>query len=414
MRVLGVKVKKIIEGNVFCGYYDLHPLSKDNRFILLHKAKFNDREVQANDYVEIVIYDLEKDIGEVIDQTLAWNWQQGSRLQWVGLELNRYIAYNSFDVNNGILHGVIYDSYEKKSTKIDMPIYSISSCGNVVISYDFNRMYKARKAYSYAVCESSSGEVVNNKGVGISVYDINKKTKNNIVLIEDLIAFKPETSMDFGCHWVDSPIFREGDSEIIFLHRWIKSDGFYSRLYAVNIDGSNLRLLNDSGVVNHIDTRGNHVLFDGFGSNSVNSIRKYSFVSKSFKYLLPFYHMLANRMPKVRSRLLTHYYYLTNIDSGEEIAILKSLPSVAHPSLSPLADGQFLSDTYEMKDLHRYLYLCNTKTNKYILLLKQYSPKEYNGTEYRCDLHPKWSIDGGKYTVDFIENSERKVLVSDF
>ena len=94
-----------IEGNVFTGYYDVINLSANDKFLIYHKVKFIDRMPKADDPCELCMTNLETGKEIKFGTTTAWNWQQGSRLQWLGPNYNRSISYNKF--KDGKLCGII-------------------------------------------------------------------------------------------------------------------------------------------------------------------------------------------------------------------------------------------------------------------------------------------------------------------
>lgn len=68
-----------------------------------------------------------------------------------------------------------------------------------------------------------------------------------------------------------------------------------------------------------------------------------------------------------------------------------------------------LTDTYHDKDNFRWLYIYNTQTNELKKIAKFYS--FYNNTGYRCDLHPRISLDESLISIDVAINEKRKQVV---
>ena len=104
--------KKIIEidkyCNLFFGYYDVSSFNLSENLIACHGQVKADSEE-----VDIIIYNLIENTYEIIDTTLAWNYQQGSRLMW-------------FDDNN-----VIYNKYDQKTKKYYSVIKNIHNLKNL-------------------------------------------------------------------------------------------------------------------------------------------------------------------------------------------------------------------------------------------------------------------------------------------
>ena len=61
--------------NIFFGYYDVTPFSKDDKKLLYLRTE--------GEVADICILDLDSKEQNKISQTSLWNWQQGCRLRWV-------------------------------------------------------------------------------------------------------------------------------------------------------------------------------------------------------------------------------------------------------------------------------------------------------------------------------------------
>ena len=401
-----------IEGNVFTGYYDVINLSANDKFLIYHKVKFIDRMPKADDPCELCMTNLETGKEIKFGTTTAWNWQQGSRLQWLGPNYNRSISYNKF--KDGKLCGIIYDVELEKIKVYSSPFYSISHDGKKAVTYDYKRLARARSSYSYAALAKKSSLVQDDTGVGLTVIDIEDGSCTEILNIEKLVSNHYASSMDYGCHWIDTPSISPDGSCIFFLHRWEIKGGFFSRLYSINIDGSELKLIFNSGTVNHISVLNNdQVIFDGVAEGGLNEYRKYTFFNLIFKVLSPLYHRFIGNNVALRQKIISHYYYCLSKSKSTTEIVAGDLVSVAHPSVNRSNPKIFLADTYEDKDNKRHLFLCSTIHNSSANLASFDSPSQYNSTKCRADLHPTWNILGTKFIVDIIENNERKIVIGD-
>ena len=401
-----------IGGNVFCGYYDVMSLSADDKYLIYHKVDFIDRMPAVDDACAIYKLDTETG-GEVkLGDTTAWNWQQGSRLQWIGPTFDKFVAYNKFIDNK--LCGIILDVELEKTKVFNSPFYSISHDGKKAVTYDFARLARARSSYSYAALASKASTVLNDSGIGLTVVNLENGSSTEILSIDDLVSTNPASSMGYGCHWIDTPSISPDGTCIFFLHRWEIEGGFFSRLYSIDIDGSKLTLIVNSGTVNHISVLNNdEVIFDGVSEGGLNKYRKYTFFNKIFKVLSPFYHRFIGNRESLRQKIISHYYYCSSKSRLTTDIVARDLTSVAHPSVFRGNPNIFLADTYEDQDNKRHLFLCSTERNSALKLASFDSPSKYNSTKCRADLHPTWNISGTKFIVDIIENNERKIVIGD-
>jgi len=406
----------IIDGNVFCGYYDYSPINADEELILLHKTTFIDKFPNESDECEIIIFNLLNQSSYKIDRTTAWNWQQGSRLQWLGPDFKNKIIYNKFIDKK--LKSIIRDINSKEEKVIDHPIYSICKNGTNAACYDFSRVANLRQSYSYANLIKNSTTINPKAGNGVISINLDSGEYNTIVSIEDLIKIKPLSSMKSGSHWVDTPFISPSGKTIFFLHRWTTDNkpngGFYSRIFSVDFTGKNLSLILDSGTANHMTVLDDeNIIFDGVNARSLNRFKKYKILNLLFKIMSPFYQNFILKREAFRQSLINHYYYsLSKITKKTKIEI-KSLVSMGHPSISPVSKNYFFADTYEDTENYRHLYLCNRIDQTYKKIESFYSQEKYNGEYFRADLHPKWNVSGNKVIIDIIQNDERKVIVKD-
>jgi len=85
-----------------------------------------------------------------------------------------------------------------------------------------------------------------------------------------------------------------------------------------------------------------------------------------------------------------------NVQAPEDAGIWKVSLETGKPSL---LISWILCDTYPDKDRNQNPYLLHLITKKVVPLGHFRSPPEYKG-EWRCDLHPRFSPDGTKVTID--------------
>ena len=84
----------------FFGYYDKSPLNHTNTKLLCHRVNFDGRSVRDRDIAAVGYIDLVTHQFIHIDDTLAWNWQQGAQLQWLPPDYESECIYNSIIGNS--------------------------------------------------------------------------------------------------------------------------------------------------------------------------------------------------------------------------------------------------------------------------------------------------------------------------
>ena len=139
------------------GYYNYTPINADGDKLLAHRIYFEGRLPQNSDIVEIGYFSLHDGIWHKLSETNAFNWQQGSMLQWLGPTYNDEIIFN--DSQNESYISRIINIHTKEERKLPKAIYGIDTNGEFSISMHFERCSYTR-AYSYA---SVSNELWNKK-----------------------------------------------------------------------------------------------------------------------------------------------------------------------------------------------------------------------------------------------------------
>lgn len=398
----------------FFGYYDKSPLNKDNSKILACRPTFIERMPSSNDLLEIGYFDW-KNSDEFIKltETKTWNWQQGCMLQWLPPIHDEKIIYNDL-VNNKFVT-VIFNTKTKIKTILPMAYYTISNNGEYAFCIDFERHYWFRSGYNYQGIENKSKKKKIDHQDGIWKLELKTNKLKQILKMSDILEKKPLSNMLAASHYIEHLMVSPNSKRLSFLHRWqIEGGGIFSRLYTINIDGSDINLVSDSGRMSHFCWRNERELLAyGGQKNLLNSLRKFKYFSKYFfKFLLPLYNLLLSNNSKIRLKLTGDNYLLFE-DKSNSVKKVDSnlLTEDGHPSFNPNNQDIFVSDTYEQKDNHRELFLFDLNKKIKILIDRLYSTPKFNNSPIRCDLHPKWSRDGKYISIDTINNGTRGIYV---
>ncbi|BFM16503.1 hypothetical protein R50073_26860 [Maricurvus nonylphenolicus] len=402
--------------NFFFGYYDKSPFDSLNAKILAHKANFIDRMPNENDQLEIGFFDWVGDGAFVsLTSTKAWNWQQGSMLQWVGPDYSSRIIYND-RVNNKFV-SVLMDIESREKIELPIAIYSMHPNGNLALCIDNERHYWFRGGYNYQGIQNQDKNIPIDTRDGIWLMDIANQQVEQVVNIVDLINISPLKTMEGSVHYLEHIMFNPTGERFCFLHRWQQSDGsVYSRLYTANTNGDDLYLLSDSGRVSHFCWRNkDEILAWGALPNVTNSLRKYKAIAKYIlRPLLPLYHKLVGEKSTLR-RALTGDSYILFQDRSEATNRIFSdmLCEDGHPSYRPGCENLFVTDTYQDEDHIRHLKICNSDTKTVTNIASLNSCSQLDNTSLRCDLHPKWSYQGDHVCIDTVHEGSRQIYVYD-
>ena len=108
VRIISPKTEK----RCFFGYYDLKAYDDSDRYHLCNIVEFENRFPTSSDVMELGVIDLDNGSYEKIDETTAWNFQQGAMLQWSRAEKD-VIYFNTF--KDGYRPLFFYDCKTKES-----------------------------------------------------------------------------------------------------------------------------------------------------------------------------------------------------------------------------------------------------------------------------------------------------------
>ncbi|MFZ3437486.1 hypothetical protein L2D37_07095 [Vibrio harveyi] len=404
------------DGHYFFGYYDKSPFDMSGDRLLACKATFVDREPLKDDQLEIGYFNWKKNNEfKKISSTKTWNWQQGCMLQWFGPDYNKKIIFN--DIRDGKFSTVIYDIDGNNEKTYPIAYYCLSENSDFALCIDNERHYWFRDGYNYKGIENPNKNINIDYEDGIWKLDFETSNINKIISFKELFEFNQVSSMFNSVHYIEHLMINPSGSHFIFLHRWkMESGDIYTRLYSAKVDGSELRLLNDSGRMSHFCWMDNeNILGWGGVSNPVNKLRKYKNLVKYFiKPLVPIYKRLSSGNANIVNLVSGDSYIIINrVTSKIKRIFTEQLKYDGHPSFLKDKKNIFVTDNYpsENNQYTQNLYLVDMSNDKVkVIDTIEHSPV-FASTTCRSDLHPKVSLTGDFISVDTLENDIRAMRV---
>ncbi|VAW54779.1 hypothetical protein MNBD_GAMMA06-599 [hydrothermal vent metagenome] len=354
----------------FFGFHDKCPWSYDGSKLLAHRYDVNKSVNQVEDESIDVGY-FENDEFKFIGSTNAWNWQQGSSIQWVG-KANK-IIYNNLEQNKPVAKIVDLDTDEKES--LPCHVMAVSNNGRYAVSCSFARLGKSMSGYGYKDQLSTNENDLLPDNEGLTIIDLESKAEKQILFLKDVIDSYPDVAMDGAYHLFSHCLFSPDDSRIVFFHRYLRKNGsLETRMFSCDMDGKNIWHF-AGGKFSHIAWYGN---------------------STVLAYSKPAGHEIG--------------FYFLEEDTGRITAIVnESLTSDGHPQIS--SDGEnVLIDTYPNRSRIQRLMLYNIEGNRCEPLVKYKIPFRYR-LERRCDFHPRWNRDNTKICFDSAHKNVRALCV---
>ena len=366
----------------FFGYYDKCPWDLSGRYLLGCEVGFMDRQPMGEDVLVIGLIDLERGCAwEPICETRAWCWQTGCALQWMPGAVGRQILYN--DRRGGRFVTVVRDVATGSERVLPRAVLTISRDGSQAIGLNYSRLDDMRAGYGYPGLTDANARVFAPEDDGLWVMDLATGESRLAVSDAQVAAFEPQPTFAGRKHFINHADFNPSGTRLMFLHRWAEADAsgrrtgnWGTRFFTANPDGSDLFLFTTDWKVSHYDWRDDA------------TILAWAIIGGRDRFFL--FHDRTRRTEVVGEGVLT---------------------CDGHCSYSP--DRRWiLTDTYPDKEHKRTLLLYEVATGWRVDLGRFYSPPELEGP-LRCDLHPRWSRDGTRISIDSAHEGSRQIYVLD-
>jgi hypothetical protein len=360
----------------FFGYYDKCPWDTTGRYVLALEAGFSDRPPGPADIATVGMVDLaEGGRWTPLAETAAWNWQQGTMLQWLPSGAGRQIIYNAVQGDRFV--SVVRDVHSGASRTLPRPIYAVSHDGRSALTLNFSRLHHCRPGYGYAGPPDPGFHHPAPQEDGIWWMDIEKGQSRQIISLGAVALLNPLASMAGAKHWFNHLQFNTDGSRFVFLHRWQGADVFRTRMFTARPDGSDLYCVTDNEFVSHFDWRDES-------------------------------HILAWAYQQGEG---VFFYLFTDLSREKEIVGRGVLTVDGHCSYSP--DRRWiLTDSYPDAQNERSLLVFRPEDGTLVTIGRFYSPPGL-AEDIRCDLHPRWNRDGTQVCVDSAHEGERQMYVID-
>lgn len=358
-----LNLRKVEEGSVFFGYYDIPP---DFEGQLLYN-KINDAGLNCI----FVCDEGESGAALPIGKTICWSYQQGSMAQWIPWRGRKAIAYNTLE-NNNLGARVVFD--RKESVFIPYPVELATPHG--FLSVNFWRFRNNEYGYK-KLLSPPNNSVLSDAEDGIWHYDTNSHSAELLVSYLEVFRFQKDIIPKGSDYFFNHLSLSRDGRYLIFIFRTVSSKGRRSQLFLYDFSNSKLKLILDEGFVSHYCWIGN----DEFVVYAKKSSRK--------------------------------GYFIFDVGTGDFTIFANGVLDRygdGHPTCSPCRK-YLIVDTYPDRDARQKLILLQIENFKVRELGSFYNPFSFFADK-RCDLHPRWLSDG-KVCIDSAHSGERSCYITD-
>ena len=347
---------------VFIGYHDINPFHLNNEIVLAHRAYSTTKLPKSNDQVDIGFFSILANKYVKISSSYAWSIQQGSRLRWfTSSEKNDSVSFNN-RIKKKFVNEVFDFRTFKKINEFPFPVYDLNELCSRAAVIDFSLIYRFRKHYGYYSNSYPTNSV-------LKIIDLVK----NISLHEITIEVKHSNNFS---QFIDHPRFNQNGSFLTYLRVIQNTYGKETHLNILDINTGLNTELNFSKKVSHFAWIDNE-----------------------------------NLLVYANSGLLGRgYYIIYKHRENWEYQIFKKFKRDGHPNFANVSSPIFASDTYANSFNKQSLYLGNIHNKSFDRILRLKSSKFYQN-EFRCDLHPRLSLDSKLVAVDTTHFGKREIFI---
>ena len=362
-------------GHHWFGYYDKLQFDPTGRFVLGMEVDFEHRSPRPADAIRIGMVDLEDgDRWIELGESRAWCWQQGCMLQWRPGSRTE-VLWNDRERDRFVCR--ILDIETRQVRTVPHPVYTVSPDGGWAVAPDFRRVGDMRPAYGYPGPDDPYRDVGAPEDSGIFRVDLDTGRQELLVSVDQVVRIPmPGVDLAKAKSYFNHLLISPDGARFIFLHRW----GFpkfigATRMFTVGRDGSDLRVVDASGLTSHFIWRDPESILAWTRPES----RPWGF------YL--FEDAAGGAVERVGEGVMTGNGHCTYLPGGEWI----------------------LNDTYPDAQRMQHVYLYHVATRRRVPLGRFYSPPEYT-REGRVDTHPRFSPDGRKVVIDSPHTGEGRQM----
>ncbi|WP_114967020.1 hypothetical protein [Alkalilacustris brevis] len=409
-----VPIRAIGDGELhsFFGYYNKTNFSLDDSKILGNRTPLFTGDLTGREVAEVGYFDLnDGDRWHKLGDTTAWNWQMGCQLQWLG-QTGKVIFNTRAEGPAGPeniypdFRSRVVDPASGEARELPLPIYVMAPNGEFALTVNYSRFIATHRTIGYDATHAEPKLPLAPEDDGIWRMDIATGEAKLILSLRQLFDFEHVASMDKAMHWITHMEVNPAGTRFLFIHRWTErpEDEFcyLHRLFTINGDGSDLRLLEDT---DHPLPQ----LADDFDPSALGTFD----YEKS-----P--HQISHPLWKSDDEVIVWgphdgeiHYQLYNDRTGE-VTVVGPEVLTENGHMTYGRDGRWmLSDTYPDAETNkRVLFLYDTKTDTRYDLGQFYTPPDL-GKHNRCDLHPRWSRDNKRVCIDSVHEGRRQMYLLD-
>ena len=243
------------ESHHFFGYIGQSqtiPWNASGRYILGLEIDRIDRMPKPEEAATVFVIDTREDNKIIpLDESHAWNPQQGTMFYWNPLKAETQFFFNDRDVETGKVFTVLYDLEERRRVHEykydDTPIGNggVAADGSAFLGINYGRLARLRLVTGYPEALDWSKDEITPENDGIFVVDIKTGTKRLLVSYRQLEAkIKEDTpTLNHSGLFINHTLWNRDSDRVYFFARggWGGQPGDrVNQPFSIHIDGTAL------------------------------------------------------------------------------------------------------------------------------------------------------------------------------
>lgn len=237
----------------YIGHVQNTPWSGDERYLVALETSFQDRMPRPEDAAGVVLIDAAAPYGiEPVDQSRAWNFQQGTMFYWNPEAQERELFFNDRDVKTNEVFTVRYNVVTRRRIReyhfADTPIGNsgVAQQGQYFLGLNYGRLARLRPVTGYPGASDWTVGQMAPQNDGIFRVEIESGEKRLLVSFAELAeAIEPVAPHSKGKELFINHTLGNRDNDLIYFYVRADFDSRQTRVdvpCSIRADGTDLKV----------------------------------------------------------------------------------------------------------------------------------------------------------------------------
>ena len=380
----------------FASYFAINSWSPDFRYALVLETDIKDTLPDGRPCT-LGVVDMEDGNRFIpFTTTRCWNFQEAAMAFWLPWAKDT-VVFN--DVRDGKFCAVVMNWRTKEEIRvIPHPVSAVTEDGEWAVSINYARLFITRPDYGYyGDGQDPRKGVVFPEDDGLWRVNLRTGEAKLIVSTAAVKGMVPEVKSPDGMSYLCHTVISKDKKRIYFLSRSVeesfegvkkfKGVKWQTTAFTCNADGTNVR----------------RCFPDGWGSSHFNW--KPALSERDARTMIV--------TCKWQNRVYTHVEFTVDEEEKAHQVGGDEMNFDGHCIYSP--DGNFISGDgyFDKKNFTRKWKIVRLADNKVKKIGEFFVPEIYRDIYCRCDLHPRWRLDGKMIGFNSVHEGSRQVYVMD-